>query len=308
MPVKNEKQRIFYPVFFLVLLFLFFLSGILDAVRQALLLCGRSIIPSLFPFLVLSRLLTSAGPPPILPGGRLFSRLFGLPAEAFTALLIGALCGFPLGARVTADLYAASTLTKSEAESLSSFCNMIGPAFAVGAVGVSLFGSAGIGWLLYGIQLVSALVYGLLTVRRTKGTIVARPREKEKAEEEGVFTSLPSILSDSTVSVLGICGTVLFFSAVCALPRALLPEPAYALLAALLEVGNGASAAAALPLPLGLAIAMLALSFGGLSVFMQTAGILRQAGLSTGPAFRGKCIQALFSLILLLILLPIVLR
>lgn len=319
MPENTGKSRIFYPVFFFILLFLAFLSVIPDAVRRAICLCGQSIIPSLFPFLVLSKLLTAVSPLPVLPGGRLFSRLSGLPAEGFTAFLIGALCGFPLGAQITADLYCMSALSRQEAERLSFFCNNVGPAFAVGAVGTLLFGSARIGWFLYGIQMLSALLCLLLQARAVGSnssiyvnkTLQIPPKKRPTAKKEtenSLFALLPAALGDSAVSLLGICGAILFFSALCALPRALLPPSAYALLAAVLEIGNGTAAAAGLPRTAGLAVSLLSLSFGGLSVFMQTAGILRSTGLSPRSAFRGKCMQSLFSLLLFLLLFPLVRR
>ena len=89
---------------------------------EALALCGRSVVPSLFPFLVLSILLVSLGfgelLSPYLAG--LMTPLFRLPGCAGSALLLGLAGGYPIGAQTAARLYQEGALTRGEAERLLS--------------------------------------------------------------------------------------------------------------------------------------------------------------------------------------------
>ena len=107
-------------------------------------------VPALFPFLAVSSLLVSLGfgewVSPHLAG--VMGPLFRLPGQASSALLLGLVGGYPIGAKTAADLYRENLLTADEAERLLAFCNNSGPAFIVGAVGAGVFGSASAGLLL----------------------------------------------------------------------------------------------------------------------------------------------------------------
>ncbi|MCR5552768.1 MAG: nucleoside recognition domain-containing protein, partial [Oscillospiraceae bacterium] len=116
-------------------------------VRSGLAICGRVLIPALFPFSVLSGLLLRSGGASAL-GAKAdgwMRRRFHLPGQAAAPLLTGLMGGYPLGAQSLAALYKAGGLTKSEAVALSAFCNQPGPAFLVGAVGASVFGEPRLG-------------------------------------------------------------------------------------------------------------------------------------------------------------------
>ena len=114
------------------------------AVSEALALCAETVIPALFPFMVVSGLLVSLGfgewLSPRLSG--LMGSLFRLPGSAASALLLGFVGGYPIGARTAADLYREGLLTKAEAGRLLTFCNNSIPPFSSaywesGSLGIS---------------------------------------------------------------------------------------------------------------------------------------------------------------------------
>ena len=112
-----------------------------EAAKDGLLLCYNVIIPSLFPFFVLSTLVVELGLVSYL--GRLLSPLmrplFRVPGEGATALALGFVGGYPVGARTTLSLYEKGLCTKTEAERMLAFCNNSGPAFILGVVGIGIF-------------------------------------------------------------------------------------------------------------------------------------------------------------------------
>ena len=123
----------------------------MEAARYSLRLCGEVLIPSLFPFFVLSALIQELGLPSRLgrltaPGMR---RLFGVPGSGCAALILGLMAGYPLGAASVAGLVERGELERGEGERLLGFCNNSGPAFILGAAGAGVFGSARAGLLLY---------------------------------------------------------------------------------------------------------------------------------------------------------------
>ena len=82
-------------------------AGAVRAVMQeGLSLCVRSVIPSLFPFMVVTSVLLSLGfgelAAPWLAG--LMEPLFRVPGAGSAALLLGLIGGYPIGAQTAAQL------------------------------------------------------------------------------------------------------------------------------------------------------------------------------------------------------------
>lgn len=109
----------------------------------ALKLWFEKMIPSLFPFMVLSGLIVrlNLGETIALPAYPLFGRLYRISKTMCTTLLTGFLFGFPLGAKTIAEQYSLGQLSREQAQYLLSFCNNIGPvyllSFALPLLGLS---------------------------------------------------------------------------------------------------------------------------------------------------------------------------
>ena len=136
----------------------------MGAMRDGLKLCGNVIVPSLFPFFVLSSLVVELGMSRYL--GRLFqpvmAPLFRVNGACASALALGFVGGYPVGARTAISLYQSGQCSKTEAERLLAFCNNSGPAFIFGVVGAGVFGSGALGLLLYLVHMAASLLVGLL--------------------------------------------------------------------------------------------------------------------------------------------------
>ncbi|MBR5044934.1 MAG: hypothetical protein IKX66_06245, partial [Clostridia bacterium] len=88
-----------------------------DGMRAGLLLACRSVIPSVFPSLILTDLLFSCDTSMIeRTVGRLFSRAFRVSERGAVAWIAGLLAGFPIGAITVANDVRAGRLTKEEGE------------------------------------------------------------------------------------------------------------------------------------------------------------------------------------------------
>ena len=124
----------------------------LEAAREGITLCLDVLIPSLFPFFVLSSLLIETGVAGLCarPLSRWMYPLFGVGGAGAAALVLGLIGGYPAGARTIAQLVERGECSREEARRLSRFCNNCGPAFFLGAVGMGVFGSKEVGFLLLG--------------------------------------------------------------------------------------------------------------------------------------------------------------
>ncbi|MBD5551650.1 MAG: hypothetical protein HDQ96_10855 [Lachnospiraceae bacterium] len=97
----------------------------------ALQLWFEKMIPSLFPFMILSGLIVRLDfsrliSAPVYP---LLGRIYKISKTMCTTMLLGFLFGFPLGAKTIAEQYSFGQLSKSQAQYLLSFCNNIGPVY-----------------------------------------------------------------------------------------------------------------------------------------------------------------------------------
>lgn len=282
-------------------------ENVISCCRGALTLCLELIMPSLFPFFVLSGLLNRLGLPSLLGGllSPLASRLFHVSGPGASAFFIGITGGYPMGASYIGDMLEHGQVNSEEASHLLAFCNNSGPAFIVGAVGAGVFHSAGVGLLLYFIHILSALITGVLL--RPRAEVSFAPCAAVPCES--IKTALPEAVRQSVVSTLNVCGFVVcftvltglldawgLFSALAGMIAARFGLELHFVRAALtgaLELGSAVGAMQGLyATPLNLALAAAILGWGGISVHFQTAAVLAETDIKTAPHFRGRLMSA----------------
>lgn len=286
---------------------------VIESCRYAVELCLTLILPSLFPFFVLSVLLNRLGLPGYL--GRLLtplaSRIYGITGAGASALLMGLTGGYPLGAAYIADMERCGAITAREGERLLGFCNNSGPAFIIGAVGAGAFGSGKAGFLLYLCHVLSALLTGLFL------------RQKDYCPEipplqlDSVYISqaLPEAVKQAMGALLNVCGFVMCFTVVVGMLDAggafsllcghlaaafgLELQFVHAALTGVLELGSAAGALRGLaPTPLNMALAAGILGWGGISVHFQTLAVLAGSKIKGALHFAGRLISASIGMVL----------
>lgn len=290
----------------------------MDAGRQGLQLCANVIIPSLFPFFVLSSLVVELGMARYLGQAleRLMWPLFRVGGVGASALVLGLVGGYPVGAQTAIKLYETGQCSKDETQRLLAFCNNSGPAFILGVVGAGVFGSGAIGLLLYLSHAAACLCVGLLFRFYGKNTSFPKaPRTTPHFQTTRFSTALTSGIKRSFSSVLNICAFVLFFSVVirllllcgimdaaAGLLAALLSPMGFdrvlarQLLTGLLEVSSGVtSLSRSGGLSGQISMAAFMLGWAGLSVHCQVLSFLGDSGLSSGTYLIGKSLHGVLS-------------
>jgi len=312
---RNGKKDALYLIAGLGLLAALLINAATAAAacRDALGVCAKLLIPSLFPFFVLSGFLNRLGLPGLL--GRLLApaamRLFGVSGAGASALLIGLTGGYPAGAAYIGDMARQGSVSRQEAERLLAFCNNSGPAFIVGAVGVGIFGSVKYGLLLYLVHVLSALLTGLF-FRGKRPCAETQPILLDSADPS---LALVESVRQAVASLLNVCGFALCFSVLLAvldgngtltllcgvLAARFHFEPRFvrAMLTGLFELGSGTAAMQGLrPCPESFALAAFLLGWGGLSVHFQTLGVLSDSKLKGALHMAGRLMSAGFAGIL----------
>ena len=281
--------------------FLFCPAACADGVREGLSLAAAQALPALFPFFVISELLTRCGFAELL-SFRLPARLYGLPSAASPALLLGLIGGYPVGAAAVCALYEQRILSRDAAERLGCLCNCAGPGFCIGLVGLGVFGSARTGALLYAIQLAAALAVGLCFDRTP---LPALPHRAEQPACTSFSAAFCAAVRQAAGTALTVTAFLTIFSVLLRLVSPLFAQlPCGSAIDGMIELTNGLDALAALPLPrpARLTLASFLLGFGGLSVQFQIRALaeahdLPLRGLSAAKLLHGGFAAALTALL-----------
>lgn len=170
--------------------------------------CLGTLIPSLFPFILLACLCTNSRAAQVLfrPLSPVMRHVFRLPACAAPAVLLGLTAGYPTGAKITANLYAAGKLTREQAARLLCFCTAPGYAFAAAYTGGLLLRSDRIGLNLFFACALAPLLLGLTLSR------FAEKPEKSLKSLESAPGGIVSAVQDGIKATVSLCGFVIVFS------------------------------------------------------------------------------------------------
>ena len=292
--MKN-KLRIFsisLAVFFL-LLFIIEPKTAADGMVEGIDVCLNVIIPSLFPFFVVTAYLNSNLSGYSIPGIRFISKALHLPNGCQMILPLTLMGGYPIGAKLITDMYKSKAIDKRTAHILMGYCNNAGPAFIIGIAGAS-FSSPIVAVILWILHIISAILTGLL---------LPKPYS-QKADIPIKLTSMSQILKNSITSITSVCSWILVFKILLSYLNhwfhGIIHQPIGIILTGLLELSNGCIAIAQLPTPTHQFILFsVFFGFGGLCVLLQTLSVTDSMGI--GLYVYGKVIQTCISLILSII-------
>lgn len=287
-------------------------------------LCLNVIVPSLFPFFVLSTLCVELG---LIQGlGRLTEKfmypLFRVGGNCSGAFLLGILGGYPVGAKTAIALYEKGQCTRAEAERLLSFCNNSGPAFILGVVGAGIFSSSVAGLWLYGAHVAASILVGII-FRFYGDPSISRQNTPILAQSSSFADAFTGSVKSAFASTLNICAFVIFFTVLIRLlfltgmvtylggflswllaDLGMKKEMVESILTGLIEMTSGVWSLRDMAASLGSRLCMAAfiLGWAGLSVHCQVLSFIGSCGLSTRTYFFGKLLHGAISAVLIFFL------
>lgn len=304
------------------------------ATLRALELWATAVVPALFPFLLLMQLMLSLGlihglgillEPLMRP-------LFNLPGAAATVVATGYSTGAPAAAQLATQLYTQRLCTRSETERLIAFTTNASPLFIFGTVAVALLQHPEAGRTIalahYGANLALGLAWRAWRRNDISSRAAALPpwlllQQAARAvvvAYSGGGRPLGQLLADA-ISHAGriIClvgGFIVFFAIVIQVMEitgiitglenmfaagltafGLDSSLAPGLARGCLEMTLGMAEAAASPAPLfdRALVATVILSWAGLSIHAQVAGVIARARLSLWPFIITRAMQAVLA-------------
>ena len=287
------------------------------AVNDALTVSAKALIPSLFPLMTAGELLIASGFPSAVQRkiGNVFEKLFGISGSGTGAFIIGAFCGFPVGARTSVSLYESGEIDKTDAERLSGISNNAGLGFLVSGVGGILWQSTAFGVTLYLSQLFSAVISGMLLfgIADRRKSIPKNKKETAPERDFSLSEAITGAILNALTSMLKVIALTTFFRVfLVAVSDLLINLGASALtlsvINAAFEISSGMTALRTLAmsnhtlLSLSKVLTFAFSSLGGLSVYMQYCAFASPLKLSTSAYIKAKIIQSIFCTLIGIIL------
>lgn len=300
-----KKQDTLYQLLFTALsLYLIFLmlrypALSLEYASTGLTLWFTKMVPTLLPFMILSGIMIRMNLTERFVGllHPLLHRIYGTSRNGSYTIIMGFLCGFPMGARIVGELYEQHKLSREESALLLSFCNNIGPiyflSYVIPTLGIDRPGRPFL--LMYGIP----LLYGFLLMRirpwmtRKVSSCENHPEARSlQARQPGSCSLLAAIDASVLSGLTGIArlgGYMVFFNLLTIVfqPFQHVNTNILNIYRCLLEITSGIDCSGR---SINFAILIL-LPFGGFSCIAQTYSMIRQTDLSLRPYVYHKTVQ-----------------
>ncbi|MEG1819225.1 MAG: hypothetical protein RR012_04310 [Oscillospiraceae bacterium] len=268
-----------------------------SGIKEGLYLCSGVIIPSLFPFMVLSSFLIKSDlcakfAHIFEPFTRTIFKLPGCTAVVIFMSLIG---GFPIGAKMTYEMFESHQITMSQAKRMMYFCINAGPAFVINAVGFTMLGSSKAGVIIFASLCITSVVVGIVTSFTenddTDCNMLSAPLLNVK---KNIANAVTESASDAAQAIFSVCVWVILFSCFGSLiSLAPISDNASAIIKCFLEVTSGCKAASG---TLGIPAVAFVLGWSGFCVQFQILQYIQGVGLGFMKFIISRLISATVSL------------
>ena len=297
------KQRII--TLFCICLLLFLLvhpeEALLSA-KDGMSLWLNVMIPTLLPFLILTGILLKTGNIPQLlePLAPFWKHFFGISPAGAYVLILGFLCGYPMGAKLAHDLYINHQISQREGEYLLTFSCNASPTFIFSYLSQNILEGKipphSLLLILLSADFVCMLFFRFLVYHgNTVSSVKPEYRKKETYQQDstGVILDVSIMSGFETITRLG--GYILIFSLLftgfyhywpfCSQNKILLTSPIE------LTTGLHQIAQSAFSWKIKYITSMTLTAFGGFCVMFQTKSVLEEK-LSILPYIFAKCLNA----------------
>ncbi len=275
-----------------------------------------TVLPSLLPFFFLTTLFTLVGFVEKISYfmSPITKRAYGTSGIGFYVQLMSFLSGYPVGAKIVSDLVKNNVIDKKQATSIATFSSTSGPLFIVGSVGIGMFASKKIGYILLLSHLIGSIICGVIFKFILKPNSKPTPLCVSNKCDNVLYESIYS----AVISVLIVGGFIAIFYTLSEIvsdikilyPLELCLKPIFGdlsngILTGIIECTMGAKKLSSYLSPLSVTLTCGIISFGGISVWCQSLIYLTQAKISIKIFAFSKIVHTIVSMIIcyLLILL-----
>lgn len=264
----------------------------------------NSIFPSLFPLFVISNILINYGFVDIVSTILYpISKIFKVSSSSCFVIVMGLLSGFPSSSKYVSELVKQNIISKNEASKVLTFTHFSNPLFVINTIGISFLNSYKLGLLILFIHYISNFIVGFI-FRNYKVDI------NNNTIKNNYNNSLGKVITDSISSSINtlflILGTVSFFLIITTIINNSIPLNSFfsSIISGIFEMTQGLKYVSLLDISLKIkcVLSVMFISFGGISIHIQTFSIINESGIKYLPFFIARIIHALIAGILMFIL------
>jgi len=210
--VKNKNISVVLLFSLLIIQILLYPKECINYTLLGSKLFFNSVFPSLFPFLIISNIIIAYG------GVKIYANVFGkllcaplmLPKECSVALIISFLCGYPLGAKYSFELYENNVIGYKTYERLLNIASNPGPLFVVGAVGTTMLHNTYLGYILLVSCYISCYLVSFFIPNTRDIVVKAKPKLAPK-KSKNIGVVIKESVDNSISTTLYIGGFIIIF-------------------------------------------------------------------------------------------------
>lgn len=310
----GKRYLLIFAVIAFMLPVAIFPDRYVSSIAGGLNLYAISVLPALFPFFFFSKILAELnfGYDLGLTLRKPLKKCFNAPALSGYVLVMSMLCGYPVGAKLTADFYEKGLINLSESKTIAAFTSTSGPLFVVGTVGVAMLGSKQAGFIILISHYLSALINGFI-FRSKKSESVALPAvpniKYDKVLSESMLSSIASVaIVGGYIAVFNMVLDLFFDLGIISLfarPLSFLGlniRLGEGLAASFVEITKGCLmlSQSGFGLKITAPLCALGITFGGLSVTLQSLTFLTKCKISPAFYLLSKTVQGIIAFLICL--------
>lgn len=261
-------------------------KAVFSGALEGLLLWFQIVLPTLFPFILVTNLLIRTNSTHYISNalGGVLCHIFKVSKNGSFAVIVGFLCGYPMGSKAAADLTASGYISEQEGGYLLSFCNNSSPIFIFNFIVWKTLGKEEYLLpsllILLGTPILMSFIFRHFYLKGQKK--FTDLKQEKPVKGNWTFNTVDMCMMDSIETITKIGGYILLFSVILSLIlsspfqvgvlRALLPS---------LEVTNGITLLGRNSLPFSIQYPSIIgiTAFGGFCAAAQTQCMIQQTSL-----------------------------
>lgn len=262
---------------------------VIESVQSSINLWKNNIVPSIFPYFILSEFLIYFGFAEFLSEilGSLMNKLFKIRGICSFALIMSIFSGFPSNAKYTNELLNNHLIDEDEASKILLFSHFSNPMFILGTVSTIFLENKKIGPFILFCHYTGNIIIGFIfrnyhpktdTTSHSFRRACMSANKKRKSNTKSPSIFLTSAIQKSIQTLLLMLGIITTFSILITIMKENLHLSIFhqSILSGILEITQGLKCISLIPISLKSKVifSIVVLSFGGLSVHMQIFGIL----------------------------------
>ena len=295
--MKKGNTIITIFVLYILVNMLLFPSIYLQQTFNGITAWAFNVLPSVLPFMFFTKILSNSN---LIEKFSIFFQrpfrvLYKTPAISSYVFLISIISGYPVGAKITADLYENGKITKEDAFKMTSFCSTSGPMFIIGAVGIGMLKNATFGYIILVSHILGAILNGII-YRSVKIKSDFLEKNVQKIQKN---SDLSDIILDCALSIISVgVIIVIFFVIITSLSPifSFFPNNIACILEGIIEITKSClDISKSISGTLQVIACSFIISFGGISTILQSLTMLKKLNMPPQFFILQKITHAVFA-------------